>query len=350
MTTLRSFFRPAGILGVLLVAAVVLLAGCEENGTNDDATDNGTPFTIESDIDDETIAAIVSSDYGTDTLTVQEFEEQMQMAMQGMPPDQQDPEQLAAMHNNLLEQQVARHVLIGEADARGLEADDDEIDGMLEQQKAQYPSEEDYEEALAQSGMTEDELREGFADQSRVQTLLEELTADAPEPSDEDVEEYAREQSQAGARHILIEVAQDADDETVEDARQRAQDLIDRLNDGEDFEELAREYSEGPSADQGGDLGMFGRDQMVGPFADVVFDELSEEGEIAQEPVRTDFGFHVIQLTNPSQPLPDDEAREALAQTDRQAAYEGAVDELMEQATVRINPNVVELGNDEEGA
>ncbi len=349
MTTLHSFFRPVSLLGGLL-AAVLLLAGCEDLDTANNSADNGTPYTVEADIDDDDIAVIVSSDFGADTLTVQAFEQQMQMAMQGMPPDQQDPEQIAALHQNTIEQQVVNHILLGEIDDRGVEADEAEIDAMLDQQRAQYPSEEDFEDALAQAGMTEADLRESMSDQVRVQTLLDDLTADMPEPSEEEIEAYAQEQRQVGARHILIEVGPDADDETVEDARQRAQDLIDRINDGEDFAELAREYSEGPSGDQGGDLGMFGRNQMVEPFADAVFDDLSEEGDLTQEPVRTDFGFHVIELTDAGEPLPADEAQEALTQTDRQDAYEGAVDELMEQATVRINPNVVEMGNGEDDA
>ena len=66
-------------------------------------------------------------------------------------------------------------------------------------------------------------------------------------------------QEEVHARHILVE------------KRETAQDLIDKLNAGEDFATLAQRHSKGPSATSGGDLGFFGREQMVPEFAEVAF-------------------------------------------------------------------------------
>jgi peptidyl-prolyl cis-trans isomerase D len=95
------------------------------------------------------------------------------------------------------------------------------------------------------------------------------------------------------ARHILIKVAADADPETVEKARQRAEEIRKMALDGEDFAELAKQYSEGPTKDRGGYLGAFQKEQMVKPFSDAAF--AMEAGDIS-EPVRTDFGWHVIKV------------------------------------------------------
>jgi len=98
---------------------------------------------------------------------------------------------------------------------------------------------------------------------------------------------------QRHARHILIKVAKDADAKTVAEKEKQAREILAKAKSGADFAELAREYSEGPSASNGGDLGFFARDRMVRPFADAVFG--MNRGEVTG-PIRTQFGFHIIKL------------------------------------------------------
>ncbi len=96
------------------------------------------------------------------------------------------------------------------------------------------------------------------------------------------------------ARHILIKVAQDASDEALEEKRQEALALIERLKAGEDFATLAKEHSADPgSAANGGDLGEVQRGVMVPAFEEAVYAQaLNEIGE----PVKTRFGFHIIRV------------------------------------------------------
>ena len=95
------------------------------------------------------------------------------------------------------------------------------------------------------------------------------------------------------ASHILIKAAADADAETVETARQKSLDILKKAQAGEDFAELAKTYSEGPSGAEGGLLGAFKKEDMVKPFADKAF--TMQAGEIS-EPVRTQFGWHIIKV------------------------------------------------------
>ncbi|MBL4644873.1 MAG: peptidylprolyl isomerase [Rhizobiales bacterium] len=93
------------------------------------------------------------------------------------------------------------------------------------------------------------------------------------------------------ARHILVE--------TEEEAKQ----IITDLQGGADFQTLAKERSTGPSGPQGGDLGEFRRGQMVPPFEEAAF--ALEAGNITTTPVKTDFGWHVIEVYNKkTAPLP----------------------------------------------
>ena len=89
--------------------------------------------------------------------------------------------------------------------------------------------------------------------------------------------------SQASARHILV------------DSEEACEDLKSRIADGADFADLAREHSKCPSGKQGGDLGTFGRGAMVPEFDQVVFS--APVGEV-QGPVKTAFGFHLLEVTS----------------------------------------------------
>lgn len=124
------------------------------------------------------------------------------------------------------------------------------------------------------------------------------------------------------ARHILLQLAADADEAAVAAARTRAEELHARLEkDPKQFEALAKEFSQDPgSAARGGDLGVFGRGLMVKAFEDAAFAQ--GKGEIGA-PVRSDFGFHIIQVTDikPSTIRPLEAVRgEVTAELRKQAA------------------------------
>ncbi|RMH68296.1 MAG: peptidylprolyl isomerase [Bacteroidetes bacterium] len=105
------------------------------------------------------------------------------------------------------------------------------------------------------------------------------------EPADEPV---------VRARHILLR-APEGNEAARAEARARANELRQRILDGESFADLAREFSEDGSAQQGGDLGWFGRGRMVEPFEEATFS--ARVGEITR-PVETRFGIHLIQVTD----------------------------------------------------
>lgn len=95
------------------------------------------------------------------------------------------------------------------------------------------------------------------------------------------------------ARHILIKLASDAAAEEIKAAEKKALDIYNLAKNGEDFQKLAKEYSQGPSKQEGGYLGVFGKKEMVKPFADKAFS--MKTGEISK-PVRTRFGLHIINV------------------------------------------------------
>ena len=132
---------------------------------------------------------------------------------------------------------------------------------------------DDANQGMVKLGFDEGIFRKFFEAQLLETKLKEEISA-----------KVAPTQTQVWARHILV-----ADE-------QAAKDIIVRLQNGEDFATLAKELStDTGSGANGGDLGWFGSGAMVPEFEDAAF-ALKNPGDITTEPVKSDFGFHIIQL------------------------------------------------------
>lgn len=135
-------------------------------------------------------------------------------------------------------------------------------------------------------------------------------------PADEEV----------SARHILLE--------TEEEAKA----VIAELESGKDFAELAKEKSTGPSAAQGGDLGFFTKGRMVPEFEAVAF--TLEAGEYAKEPVKTQFGWHVIKVEERREASPP--AFEEVSDQVRQVVMRERYGELIRAARSETEINVLD--------
>lgn len=153
--------------------------------------------------------------------------------------------------------------------------------------------------------------------------------------AEEDIRDYYEANSEefyttktVEARHILIKVKEDADEQTVEEARKRAEDILKMAKDGKNFADLAVQFSEGPTAKNGGSLGAFRKEAMVKPFSDKAF--AMQAGEIS-EPVRTRFGWHIIKVekVNEASTLSLEDARKRI--TDK-LTLEGAKTLAYDQA------------------
>ncbi len=119
--------------------------------------------------------------------------------------------------------------------------------------------------------------------------------------------------SQFRARHILVPT------------QSKAIDLIAELDSGSDFATLARDFSTGPSATDGGALSWFSPNQMVKPFSDAV--AALEDGQYTSAPVQTEFGWHVIlrEESRTNQPPPLESVRENIKQNITQKKFEAHI-------------------------
>lgn len=144
---------------------------------------------------------------------------------------------------------------------------------------------------------------------------------------------------QVRARHILLRVPAEATPAERDSVRALAESLRERAEAGEDFAELATEYSQDPgSAARGGDLGFFGRGRMVAPFEEAAF--RLQPGEVSPV-VESPFGYHVILVEERQQPEMGDEQeefRQYLVQRVQQEAQVQFIDSLTQAADISIRP------------
>ncbi len=197
----------------------------------------------------------------------------------------------------ILEQLINRQLLLLDA-TRNLYEREPEFKAQLAKVKEDMLSNYAVEKAVAGVRVTDEEVRKYF---------------DAHE------EQFKGEET-VNASHILVS------DEA------KCQEIIDAVRAGEiSFEDAARQYSSCPSSAQGGNLGDFGRGQMVPEFDQACF--AMEVGEIAG-PIKTQFGYHAIRLNskNDAQPLSfeqvADQIRQRLLADKQQAAYQSKVNQL----------------------
>lgn len=184
---------------------------------------------------------------------------------------------------NLIRTEVLRRA----AEDRGVEVTDDEIAGQREELLSQVGGEEALNELIEQNNISEQELTDNLRDQVIQDEIASELADDV---TDREVRQAFREdaQNQYGekveVRHILTET------------RDQARDAIERIESGESFADVARDVStDTASAQNGGDLGEVPKGATVPEFEEAAFG--AEPGEIVG-PVRSQFGFHVLEVTD----------------------------------------------------
>jgi len=222
----------------------------------------------------------------------------------------QDQQQLVQMATQRV---VEQKLLSQEALRVGIQPNDLRIAEMAQTIVKQAGGREALDASLAKMGSNYEQVIEMIREMDLVRSLIEQKISPSIQVSDEEVasfyaenQEMFKNEAQVHARHIITAADENADAATVAKASAKAEKARERAVAGEDFAELAREVSEGPSAPTGGDLGFFTREQMVPAFADAAF--ALEPGQISGV-VRSPFGFHVIKVEEkrPAGTLPLDE-------------------------------------------
>lgn len=268
-------FKP--IFGVVALAAALASQPVAAQDQQDAQTADPVLATVNGTAVTQSEMALASSSLGN--------------ALQGVPEDQR--------RDMVLDLLIDMHLLADAAEKSGV-PDEEEFQKRAEWARTQALREVYMDKIIAEK-VSEEAIRQRYE---------EEIAKLAP-------------QQEVSARHILV-----ADEET-------ARDLISELDGGADFAALAEEHSTDPgTAENGGSLGFFSRGQMVPEFEKAAFD--LAPGEVTQEPVKSQFGWHVIKVDETrEQPVPPlDQVADQIRQILVSEVYRDEVARLKESAEI----------------
>jgi len=259
------------------------------------------------------------------------------------PPDQIENIKLN-IRKKIIEDFIT-HTLLGQKiDKQKIVASENEIKLAINEIERNLPKGMTLETALRQGGISMEKLRESITFNLRVNKLLESQIKDDLTPSDEEIKKYyTSKKEQFGtpetvhARHILIKLDDKDDEKTKGEKMGKIEAIRKQLNQGAEFEKLAKEHSDCPSGEKGGDLGTFARGRMAKPFEDAAFSQkVNEIGPIVQ----TRFGYHIIQVLKHHKAAEKtlDEAKDMIKETlknqKKQEMIKNYIAELKEKAKI----------------
>jgi peptidyl-prolyl cis-trans isomerase C len=251
--------------------------------------------------------------------------------------------EMADVKEMVLEKIIRYELLYQECQKEKVEVTEAEINERLNKQKSQFANDAAFQHRLAELGKDEElykhQIRRELAIQHLINRKFKPTVTDgeARDYYNSNPDKYKERETQVKASHILISVDSGADQSRKAAARKQIEDLLDRVKSDQDFAALAKQYSECPSGAQGGDLGFFSEGQMVKPFEKAAF--AMEPGETS-DIVETQFGYHIIRVTDKIGPVTFDEAKDDIKRTLRKQkiaeSYNRFYAEVREKADVDV--------------
>jgi parvulin-like peptidyl-prolyl isomerase len=244
----------------------------------------------------------------------------------------------AERRQSLLDEMISELLIRDRTDRLGMGVSDQEVAQAIERLKAQYgiEGEEEFAASLAQAGMTRLEMESRLRDTLRSNKLFARELRARSELTDRELRRrYAREQERyrrperARVREIILLIPDTTDSVIVERLETRAREAHERALEGEPFETLVAEYSESPSREEGGAIGVVARGELLPALDQAVF--AADAGAVVG-PIRTRFGFHLLRIDEriPSEIPAFDEIKERLRREESDAAFQRDLDAYLE--------------------
>lgn len=283
---------------------------------------------------------------------VQRSQQQLvQELQQGNLPASEREQREKDMLRDIIDQQL----LISKGKELGLNADAEVIRRLDEIRKQNHlDTMEDLEKAARQQGVSFEDFKAGIRNNVITQQVVRDEVGRRLQVTkgqeqayyDAHKEEFAQPE-QVRLSEILVPLPADADASTVAQAQKKADDLAAKVLSGGKFEELAKQYSGGPTAAQGGELGAYKRGALAKVLEDQTFDLNAGD---STKPIRTRQGFVILKVTEhqktgvPAMKDVEPQIQEAMYMQQMQPALRAYLTRLREEAFIETTPGFVDTG------
>lgn len=233
-----------------------------------------------------------------------------------------------------------RKLLLEKAEAAGITVSPEQVEIAFDQRAEQSGGTENFRKALSANGVDVDFVEEHIRMELIIQKYLDEVIEKNITVSDDEIKDLYNQDKTATVRHILL-LTQNKTKEEKEAALEQMQRILIRARQGEDFADLAKEFTEDPgSKENGGLYEDFGRGVMVKPFEDAAFSV--PIGEIS-DIVETQYGYHILKVIDrKKETRPLEEVKEELENQIRQFKlaqdFQAYLGKLRQEAEVTIIP------------
>jgi peptidyl-prolyl cis-trans isomerase SurA len=283
----------------------------------------------------------------------------VERAQQGLAQENQQTGASAAeaaeRERNLLRDMIDKQLLLSRGKELGINADAEVIRRLDEIRKQnKLDTMEDLEKAARQQGVSFEDFKAGIRDNVITQQVVRDEVGRRLQMTQGQEQAYydAHKQEftqpeQIKLSEILIPTAADADDAAVAQAKAKAESVEAKLKAGSKFEDMAEAYSGGPTADKGGDLGLYKRGALAKVLEDQTFSLKAGEWTA---PIRTRQGFVILKVTDhiaPGVPALKDiepQIQEAMYTEQMQPALRTYLTKLREEAYIDIRAGYVDSG------
>jgi len=204
-----------------------------------------------------------------------------------------DQDQLKDIITQNAERMGERELLLSAAVDAGTKLEAGDVESALVDQYTRVGGEEQFLQMLTQAGVSMDHVKENIETDLLIQAYLDSQLEELTQVTEDEIQQVYETDKTASVRHILL-LTQGKTDEEKTEIRKAMEDILARARAGEDFAELAQQYTEDPgSKESGGLYEDFGRGRMVKPFEDAAFSV--PVGEIS-DLVETQYGYHILKI------------------------------------------------------
>ncbi len=235
-----------------------------------------------------------------DVITQRELEARKQLIRLEFAQSKRSLPNDETLHRQVLESMIRDSILSQEAKRRGLKITEGQLNQAMQKiSRDNNMNLTEFRQALITQGINYEKYRESLRKDLIVRTLRRQYTARSASVSDQEVDEFLLRNDDDSIEydyrlaHILLALPDAASPEQVTTAQEKADNILGKLSQGADFEQLANEYSSGSNALRGGDLGWRKKAEIPGLFTDAVLS--MKAGEYAG-PFRSASGYHIVYL------------------------------------------------------